>query len=93
MALSQFAKNAIKHGVANNAAGVDIAARIDAGSGALAVASSEALCIGVANHAIGRGLETKFENNTALANSETWRLAAMLGSHTAALAIKTEQAT
>lgn len=93
MALSVFAKQMLKAGLANAAAGAELATIINAGTGTVGQPSREALCVGVGNHAIGYGLVTKFENNTALANSEAWRLAAMLGSHTAALAIKTEQAT
>lgn len=93
MALTQFAKDLLKHGVANNAAGANLATVIDAGTGTIQQAHKEALCVSVGNHAQGYGLATKFSANTALANSETWRLAQMCGSYAAALAIQTEQAT
>lgn len=93
MALTQFAKDRLKHGVANNEAGANLATVINAGAGTIQQAHKEALCVAVGNHAQGYGLATKFSGNTALANSETWRLAQLLGSYTAALAIKTEQAT
>jgi hypothetical protein len=93
MALTQFAKDRLKSGCANAAAGSQLATVIDAGSGTIDQPSKEALCAGVANHAVGNGLATKFSANTALANSEAWRLAVLCGSATAALAIKDEQAS
>ncbi|NLX55061.1 MAG: hypothetical protein GXY58_08105 [Planctomycetaceae bacterium] len=91
MALTHFAKDCLKRGVANNQAGANLATVIDAGTGTITQPSKEALCVAVGNHAIGYGLATKFAADTELAHSETWRLAQMLGSYTAALAIKAEQ--
>jgi hypothetical protein len=93
MALTQYALDRLRRGLANNTAGDNIKTVVNAGTGTIQQAHKEALCCGVGNHAIGYGLATKFSANTALANMETWRLAQMLGSYTAALEIKTEQAT
>lgn len=93
MALTDFAKDRLKSGCANAAAGANLATVINAGTGTVQQPTKEALCAGVGNHAVGLGLATKFAANTALANSEAWRLAVLCGSATAALAIKDEQAS
>jgi len=93
MALTHFAKDCLKRGLANNQAGANLATVIDAGAGTISLPTAAALCAAVGSVAIGSGLATKFAGNTALAHSETWRLAQACGSYAAALAIKTEQDT
>ncbi len=93
MALTQFAKDQLRFGIGSMAAGTQIAAAIDAGSGTIYQGSKDALDNAVGNREIGRGLATKFAANTALSANDTWRLAVACGSFTAALAIQTEQAT
>jgi hypothetical protein len=93
MALTAHTRERLVKGLANAAAGDNCKTVINAGSGTVQQPTKEALCAAVGSHAKGYALATKFSGNTALATNDTWRLAAALGSYTAALDIKNEQAT
>lgn len=93
MALRQHTKDCLRFGIANIAAGTNCATIINAGSGTITQASKEAVGHAVGNIGIGRGLTTKFSGNTALASNDMWRMAVACGSHTAALDIRTHQAS
>lgn len=93
MALTQFAKDRLRFGLANIAAGSNYASVINAGTGTLYQASKDAFTHAAGNRPIARAINVKILANTALSDNDTWRLAVACGSYTAALAIKTEQAT
>ena len=93
MALTQHTKECLRFGVGNIAAGSNLATVINAGSGTVAQGSKDAFDNACGNRDVGKGLTTKFGANTALAANDAWRIAVACGSYTAALDIKTAQAT
>ncbi|SFH96755.1 hypothetical protein [Planctomicrobium piriforme] len=66
MALSNFARRLLKTGLANNAAGEEIADIIDAGTGTLSAATREFLQKGMADNRAATLFETAVEAGSAI---------------------------
>ena len=92
MAISNFARELLKHGLANRKAADDIADIVDAGSGTMASSSKRWLLFATGNRKATDLLETGINAGTAINDFAQRRLAIAIGDQGAADEIADELA-